>query len=86
MFNDMNSMGIQNTRCPRIFCKTSLNEKLDRAFKTLTKKLFMCAHKYGHPKIYLIKVFEISYCSWEQGLRIQLKSNIELYKIKFNKT
>ena len=42
----------------------------------------MCAKEYGHPKIYLIKVFQISYCSWEQGLQIQLKSSIELYDNK----
>ena len=41
----------------------------------------MCAHKYGHPKFSLIKVFKISSCSWEQGLQIQLKSNIELFMI-----
>ena len=44
--------------------------------------MFMGAHEYGHPKIYLIKVFQISYSSWEQGLRIQFKSNIELYDNK----
>ena len=42
----------------------------------------MCAHEYGHPKISLVKVFKILYCSSEQGLRIQLKSNIELYDNK----
>ena len=42
----------------------------------------MCGHEYGHPKFSLIKVFKISYYSWEQGIQIQLKSNIELYDNK----
>ena len=58
-----------------------------KLFKKINEKnilvpIFMCAHEYGHPKISLIKVFKISYCSWEQGLRIQIKSNIDLYDNK----
>ena len=62
-----------------IECLCVVRENLDRAsslighFKTLTKKniqvpKFVCAHEYGHQNISLIKVFKISYCSWEQGL------------------
>ena len=36
----------------------------------------MWAQKYGHPKISLIKVFKISYCSWEQGIHVRV--NLDL--------
>ena len=76
-----------------IECLCAVREKIDRAsslielFKTLTKNIFKfpysCVHtNYGHQNISLIKVFKILYCSWEQGLQIQLKSNIELYDKK----
>ena len=76
-----------------IECLCVVKENLDQAsssielFKKNNEKhilvpIFVCAHEYGHPKISLIKVFKISYCSWEQGLRIKLKSNIELYDNK----
>ena len=75
-----------------IECLCVVREKLDRAsilielFKTLTKKLFECPYSCVRmnmdTKKFFNQSFKISYCSWDKGFQIQLKSNIELYDNK----